>query len=283
MPTIQQINQTLEDGTAFKVVTQAYSELAAARLKKIRFGIERNRRFFEEISKVFRAVKVAAARRKITPPSQRSGTVSILITSNHRFYGDLENTLVKYFVVNTTKFKTDRIVIGKIALEFLQTMHYAHPFEKFVLERDLPNRDELKTLATHLTSYEQILVYYSRMESAFAQEPHVVDLLQKPPDVSPASITHSFNYIFEPEIENILQFFDTQIVSVLLEQTFLESELARTAARLIAMDQAQLKADDFIKQQRKQLLAAQRSSSSLRLLETIEAYHVQTKKNNDNY
>ncbi len=265
----QQIQQALDEGESLKMITQAYSEIAAVKLRQIRTGIERTRVFFEEVSKVFRAVEVAAAQQKVNPKLQKKDTVSILLTSNHRFYGNLEEKLIRYFILNTTKFKTDRIIVGKTALEFLQAMKYAYRYTSVVFRDDNPSPSESDQLVGQITGYEQILVYYPRMESTLVQEPHVVDLLQQPPKHYLQSKVRSFDYIFEPELEKILKFFDQQIISVLLEQTFLEADLARTAARLVSMDEAQAKAEDFIKDQRKLLFRVKMSADNMHLLETL--------------
>ena len=77
------------------------------------------------------------------------------------------------------------------------------------------------------------------------------------------------NFIFEPEIIRMLDFFDSQIKILLLEQTILESELARTASRLIAMDQAQSRAKDFISDNKRALGQLKKSTYNARLLETL--------------
>lgn len=270
MSTIKQINQVLDDSNSLKLVAQAYSEISAIKLQKIRKGIEKNRNFFQEITEIFHIVRVAALHQGIKVGTRRRGTLSILLTSNYHFYGSLETHLVKFFILNTTKFKTDRVVVGKTGSEFLQTMGYFHPYERHLFEDDLPTVEELKKLVVNLTGYQQILVYYSRMQSVLVQEPHVVDIVQAPPEhYLKNSKQAGAGYIFEPEIEQMVEFFNTQITQLLFEQTFLESELARTAARLTSMDQAQGNADDLIKQQRKLLAAAKRSIDNNRLLETI--------------
>ncbi|KKR80570.1 MAG: ATP synthase gamma chain [Candidatus Daviesbacteria bacterium GW2011_GWA1_41_61] len=270
MSTIKQINQVLEDSNSLKLVAQAYSEIAAIKLQKIRKGIEKNRNFFQEISEIFHVVRVAAMRQGIKIATKRRGTLSILLTSNYHFYGSLETQLVEFFILNTTKFKTDRIVVGKTGGEFLQTMGYFHPYQPFIFKDDLPMVEELRKMVISLTGYQQILVYYSRMQSVLIQEPHVVDIVQAPPEhYLKVSKLGSLSYIFEPEIDKMVEFFNTQITQLLFEQTFLESELARTAARLTSMDQAQGNANDLIKTQKKLLAEAKRAIDNNRLLETI--------------
>lgn len=280
MATIKQINQILDESISLKLVAQAYSEISAIKLQKIRSSIEKNRTFFQEISELFHIVKIAAAKQGLTVTTKKRGSISILITSNHHFYGRLENELIKFFVINTTKFRTDRMVVGRTASEFLHTMGYFHPYQYFTFKDDLPDIAEIRNLVVNLNGYQQISVYYSRMQSVLVQEPHVVDIVQRPPERLVKNPGATAGYIFEPEIHDMMQFFDSQIILLLLEQTFLESELARTASRLISMDQAQMNADEIVKQQQKLLARAKRSADNLHLLETVATL---TKWRQENY
>lgn len=268
MPTIKQINETLEDSESLKMVVAAYSEIAALKLAKIRAGIEKNRLFFQEIIEVYHVVNVEAAERSIQVRPKK-GTVSILITSNHHFYGGMEKELVKFYIVNTAKFQTDRIVIGSTAEGFLKSFNYFNPYQQVILKEDLPGAEELRVFVSKIISYEQIMIYYCRMHSVLTQEPHVVDIVQKPPEYYNKSKAPRIDYIFEPELPTILQFFENQVTLLLLEQTFLESELARAAARLTSMDQAELAADEIINKQRRELALAKRSIDNIHILEDI--------------
>lgn len=268
MQTISQIKQTLEDSQSMKMVAQAYTEIAAMKLQKIRSGIEKNRTFFQEVLAVYRVVKVAALKSSVAEASKTKGTLSLLLTSNKRFYGDLENRLVEFFIENTSKFPTDRVVLGTTAKEYLKSTNFTLPYQVVIPKDDLPPMEEMAQIARILTDYQQILVYYPRMQSVLVQHPHVVDLLQHPPEHYLESKEHTFNYIFEPEIQMMMSFFNGQITLLLLEQTFLESELARTAARLISMDRAQVNADEIIQTQKRFLAWAERSLDNAKLLDT---------------
>lgn len=274
MSTVKQINSALEDSESLKMVAQSYTEISALKLEKIRAGIEKNRSFFQEITEVYHVVNIEAAKRKIQIMPKK-GTVSILITSNHHFYGGLERDLVKFFISNTIKFTTDKIVIGSTAQEFLRSFNYAQNFQQVILKNDLPTAEEIRSLVSKIINYEQIMIYYSRMQSVLTQEPHVVDLVQKPHEYYLKIKAPKINYIFEPELEIILKFFENQVILLLIEQTFLESELARAAARLTSMDQAQLAADEIIIKQKRELALAHRSINNIHLLEnvaTMKAY-----------
>ncbi|MDO8570175.1 MAG: FoF1 ATP synthase subunit gamma [Candidatus Daviesbacteria bacterium] len=268
MSTIKQIQSQLEEAENLKIVASAYTEIAAQKLQKIRAGIERNRKFFTEISGISHIVNVAAHQRHITVPFKKSGTVSLIITSNHHFFGDIENKLIKFFMDNTQKFQTDRILVGATAINHFKTLNYPHQFKTFMTKEDLPTYQELLALTAEISKYQQIAVYYSRMQSVVIQAPHVVDLVQKPPEAYIERKGEILTYIFEPELKKMLDFFDNQVVSLLLEQTFLESEMARTASRLMSMDKAQINADDVLEKQKLLLGQAKKTDINMALLET---------------
>jgi len=281
MLTINQINEILDEVTSLKLVTQAYTEISAIKLQKIRAGIERNRIFFQEVAAVFRMVEVAANQRSGKNIStNKKGAVSILLTSNQHFYGTLEHQLIKFFVEHTSSFNTNRIIVGATAKRILPALQTTLPAKFYIFSSDIPPVEELRQLIPELSNYEQILVYYCRMQTVLLQTPSVVDLLQKPPERYLEDKKSPFQSIFEPEIDEMIQFFDTQINTLLLEQILLESELARTAARLTAMNQAQLNADDLIKQNKTLLLSAKRLLDNNRLLD-IAAGMFNWRKNYD--
>jgi len=63
-----------------------------------------------------------------------------------------------------------------------------------------------------------------------------------------------YDFIFEPSLEKLLNFFETQVFSSLFKQTVTEAELARLASRIKAMEQAIV----FITTRMENLSSAQR-------------------------
>src|SRR5687768_13047074 len=100
--TIKELDQILEEGESLKQIAQSYSEIANLKIKRIRTEVERNRIFFEEISKIYDIVKAFAMKKglDIKKPKKR---LCILITSNYRFYGSINADLQKYFLGSTVQ------------------------------------------------------------------------------------------------------------------------------------------------------------------------------------
>lgn len=281
---IQQVNELIEVGNSLKTVAQSYSELASLKLKKIRNDVEKNRLFYDEITQVYGLVnKIATARGMVIKPHPKK-RVSVLLTSNYRFYGSINHQLVSQFLVSGAKFPGDKIIIGKTGRDYLKAIHYFHPFDAIIFQNDLPTDDELRSLISKLQQYEQILVFYSQFKTVLVQVPSVKDITQ----IQTASVRsqerknrgldidffsprkqYQTTFILEPEIKKMLDFFDGQIKILLLEELFLESELSRTASRLIAMDQAQTNANEFIKDRKREAGQLRKRSNNIHLLETI--------------
>ena len=252
--TIKQIDEIIEEGKSLKLIAQVYSEISFTKLKRIRGEVVRNRDFFTEISQIYHLVKDIASKKKIATAKSKK-TISLLLTSNYGFYGTVNSKLIPFFMVNTTKSDTDRIVIGKAAIEHFKAIRYFHAYKPLIFKGDLPTAEELTGLASQIKDYNQVLVYYPLFKSVLVQDPVMKDITETQSEASqiknPALDLSQYPFIFEPELNKIIEFFDSQIAILLLEQTFLEAELARTASRLISMDQAQTEANKFIKEQEK--------------------------------
>lgn len=274
--TIKEIDSAIEEGQSLKQIAQAYSEIANLKIKKIRAEVERNRVFFREISKVYSLIKKLAAKRKIiiTKPKK---TASIALTSNHRFYGQINSDLLEFFAALTAKLDTDRIILGKMGIDALKAQSAGKNFREVILKEDQPSADELKMLVNNLKDYNQVLVFYSSMKSLLVQQPIVTDItassgtdLRNNPTLKPGlDNSEDLKFIFEPDLPKILEFFDNQIITLLLEATFLESELSRTASRFISMDSAESAANKFIDEHRVLKVYAKRNMDNNTILENF--------------
>jgi F0F1-type ATP synthase gamma subunit len=96
---------------------------------------------------------------------------------------------------------------------------------------------KLAEVVKHLVQYEEIRVYYGKYQSVVTQKPTTFSITAGTPireDVKEPSVS----YIFEPTVEKILMFFETQIFASLFDQSLRESQLAKLASRILAMDRA---------------------------------------------
>lgn len=275
--TNSQIKLLIEEAKSLKQITQAFTQIASSKLKKIRTGVERNRDFFADLSNVYGLINIIAKAKKISPPAKNGKTLSLVLTSNERFYGKIGNELIEFFMVQVSKIRCDKIVIGKSGIETLKSVNYALSYKSLILKSDFPGNEEFLMLSKVIADYSKVLVFHPHFQSVMVQKPIIADITKSEEEISTQTkdskdlIRQINSYILEPEIQKMVDFFDGQIKVLLLEAAFLEAELARTASRLISMDSAQNEAEKYLSAQEILLLNARRSIQNARILETVAA------------
>lgn len=267
--TIRQIEQLIEEGNSLKFIAQAYSEIANLKIKKIRTEVERNRLFFNEISQIFGIVKSFASLKNIVLKKPKN-MISLLLTSNHGFYGKINFSLIENYIQSTRNLPTDRIIIGRVASEYFKTTKIFTGYKELILKDDMPTAYELSSIISSIRDYQQVLVCYAQLKTLLVQEPQVKDITAISSGIKSMS-KKNIRFIFEPEISKILSFFDNQILTLLLEVLFLESELSRTASRFISMDMAEQEANKFIKEYERMKKITQISLDNIEILENFGA------------
>lgn len=266
--TIQELDQLIEEGRSLKQIAQAYSEIAVLKLKKIRGMLDRNRVFFDEISQVYSLVKHFALKKGLVV-SKSKKTICIILTSNYRFSGTISSSLIDFFISQTKNLDTDRILVGKTAADYFRFNPVFPHSQTILLAADQPTPRELTNMVSYIKDYNHVLVFYPRLKSLLVQKNTMTDITAA--SLQTAKGEAQTGFFFEPEIPKILAFFDQSILTLLLEGTFLESEVAWTAARFISMDQAESEANKFIKDKEKLKAFAKKDLLNKQILESYAA------------
>ncbi len=271
--TVREITQKIELTQALETVSFAYSEFAGQKLVTIRQQIEKNRSFVSELSNVFHIVKQAAEAKGQKTDLGKKGTVNLLITSNKRFYGGLERRLLDFFLAHSVLSYGKTYVIGDTGMKYLAGENFSLPYENLPMHGDVPSLEEISKIVNLLAPYLHINVYHVRMQSVLVQKPVVLEIggiADIPKELDPREVY----YIFEPELVEMLKFFDRKIVQILLAQAFYESELARTAARMVSMEQSKINAERDVKQLQKKLFQERGNIATFRMMDIIAGAQV---------
>src|SRR5258708_4056796 len=140
-------------------------------------------------------------------------------------------------------------MIGKLCKSMFLERAPPKPYSYFDMPDNAIDANNLADLIRHLVQYEEIHVYFGRFKNILSQDVSnfrvaaETDLVPAD-DAKKESITH---YWFEPSLEEILVFFEREMFSSVFEQALHESQLAKFASRMIAMDQASEKIRESLK------------------------------------
>lgn len=266
----KQLKEELETIESIKLITQALGDIATAQIKQRRESVELNIQYFHEILDLYHIVRGIALKTKEYKDFQKKKngkTVCILVTSNYKFNGNLDIELTNFFASNVIRTEADLVVLGKLGGELLEAHKFGKPFEKLVLTKDYPTLEELSRLVEKIQSYSRILVFHSKFVTLLNQEPAVTDITAD--GIEEVKAEKKIAYLLEPEVDKMIRFFEDQILLLLLQAIFLESEIARTAARMVSMNQAEEEAEKLLDSKDKEALKMRKNLVNLRIIESF--------------
>jgi ATP synthase F1 gamma subunit len=270
MPVLDELRADLGEIETLKFISAAFAEAASVRIGKIRNAFENNSRYFHEISQLYHLVKVSAGvDEKLHHQKKAEGkTLSVAVTSNHRFYGLLNINTMQTFVEDTEKLTTDRLIVGQTGTDYLRIIGYSHQIESVRFSNDYPSPDEIRSTVGKLANYSKVYLFFPKFETMLRQSVEMVDLTEtaKPDEITSEQMVKQ---IFEPELGKIIEFFDVQIKAILFQRAMLESDLSRTAARLLSMSAAEERADKLTKEKRTQIGKVKSTILNTQLMETF--------------
>lgn len=273
MQTLAELKQQVQTIQSLKLITQALGDVATFKLTSTRKFVEQNIDYFQEITQVYRLVKllaIKANRYHKVKKAKEGKTVCLLLTSNQHFYGGLDTEITEYFLKNTRDLDSDKIVVGLIGKQEVLAKGKDKNFDSVVFKKDFPSLVELKSLTDSVFAYSKVLIFHNKFVTILNSEPTVSDIsasdIESIEETS-KSKTLPFYYLVEPELEKIIDFFESQVLTLLFQAVFSEVDIVRQAARMIYMNQAGLNADKQAENLRRHILQARKQKLNQQILE----------------
>lgn len=273
---------------SIKDLAESYEEIAVIRMQKIKDSVLKTRNYLTRLSDVFVDLKSSYNRevldllrriktndKTLMPTLQNNGKMLLVyLSSNGRLYGSVTQKTFKLFVQDIKKMKhdtTDLIVIGKAGKEMFEGSSSKRPFKYF----DLPDTgfgiDHIKGLMKEFLQYNQVYIYYGKFGNVVKQSPISTSITGE--DIFETEtievVQREDRFIFEPTLERIYHFFETQIMANLFAQTLLENQLARHASRVNAMEEALVNIEDEAKKLNQQRTRLKHLIQNKKQLETM--------------
>lgn len=269
MSIIDDIKDDITDMETMHLIATSFTDTAAMRIRGIRLAFETNQEFYIELSHVYHLVKVVAIKQGIVPEKPPGAkTVTVAFTANQHFYGNIHRRIMDTVLAKQKKDHSDLFVVGKTGREYLQVSGKNDGYGFMQFQKDNPTNDEVEVFLEKIKQYTTILVYYPHFVSLVRQEVGMIDIAEVL-EVGTETAKEETYVLFEPEVGQILEFFERQIRRVLLSRVVLESDLARTAARMVSMNEAAERADELMKEKHSEYLKVMRSLINRQLLDTF--------------
>jgi ATP synthase F1 gamma subunit len=281
------IQEELQALNSLKELAESYEEIAVVRMQKIKDSVVKTRDFLSDLSDVFvdlkssyeREVNNLLARRikgdkTLAERLQKKGkTLLVYLSSNGKLYGSVTQKTYRLFVSDLRKNKgsVDVLVIGRAGKEMLEEAGLNKAFEYFEIPDTNVDVEHIKQLMRKFLQYEKVSVYYGKFDNVVNQNPISTSITGE--GIFEKEVTtpsdRKDKFIFEPTLEKIFYFFETQIVANLFSQTLLENQLARHASRVNAMEEALIHIEEEGKRLNKERVRMRHMMQGRRQLETF--------------
>ena len=275
MSVITDNKDQINDLMTFKHISAAFTEAAAVKLKNIRDAFNRNARYYEEINYIYHLVEMNAKRMQMerikSQIERKSARLYIAFTSNQRFFGSINTEIMNTFIRDSEPSEIEKMIIGVTGKAYVRSTGQKFSYKEMDFKKDLPAEDEIAQFLKMTENYDQVRVFYPKFISFLKQEVGVTDITQKIAlrDSKKNEKTKEIHLLFEPELDKMIKFFNTQVRWLLFQRIILESDMARTAARLLTMSQAEERTDFEIKKKKADLRKVIRSFTNAQLLDTF--------------
>lgn len=249
MPTQYSIQSDIDLINTLRTVTQVYQEIAVMKMQKVRNSVLVTRDYLTKLSEIFYEVKrsykkeleklIKSGKNKNTTISQAETHLSILLSPNTKLYGDIVYKVVQNFITDIKKNKDDEItIIGRLGKELFTNEKIVRPFTYFEIPDSEISTDDLRAIISHIANFDKIKVYYPRFDNIINQHSTSTNISGDEAMKEGEELNYrERSYLFEPNLETILTFFKTQMLSSLFKQIVHESQLARFASRIHAMEE----------------------------------------------
>ncbi len=255
-------------------ITKALRDISISKLQTIRDSFEKGKGYYKEIENLYRLIKYNATKTKTPLKTSLRGTgvLSVAITSNKRFYGSLNNDVMAAFLkhVNEGDKNSAYYIVGKTGQQYVLNTPHEKKITFFNFETDEPTVNESIVFLDTTRKFDHVLLFYPKFIDVFKQEVGIIDITYITGTENATKKTiYEVDYIFEPEVEELFWFFDTQVRYILFNQVMLEIELSRMSARLVRMSIAEENATYLIKKTKLQVQKAKATLQNMQLLETF--------------
>ena len=259
MATLQDIKRKIAAVKKTQQITKAMNMVSAAKLRGAQLRMEG----FRPYAKAFSMMLGNMAGRvepEIHPFFQAAAAVErvgvVLMTADRGLCGsfnvNLINTAVKFIrEKEAAGIEVSLICVGRKGRDFFRRRkremlaQYVDVWNKFDFSNAVTVAREIMSAFLTGGVQEVHLIHASFINMAI-QRPKMVQLLPIKPSEAEAEAGASTEYLFEPPMEQFLEYLLPKYINVLVYHGFLENSASEYAARMTAMDNAQANCKEMI-------------------------------------
>lgn len=269
-----QIRATLASTNSVSSIAHILENIASIRITQIKDEVLQSRDFFSRLWSMYGQLRVSdkdaranlATTATITANAQSNKKAVILITANAGLTGEVDTILINQVLTEVDPKTTDFFVLGMHGQSLL-LQHNINPI-KTLRFPEVGQAIDVSDLMQALVPYSTPTVYYPSYDSLSIQRVFSLELkstVQKlgaqDRNLNQEEIIFKDNCIFEPSVVEVVAYLEQMMMSTILTEIILESNLAQLSSRFNAMNVASSKATDMAKNLQRRYVQLRRYES----------------------
>ena len=285
MPSLKSIKKRISSTKSTRQITKAMKMVSAAKLRRAQEAVVAARPYANKLQQVIGSL----ARREdqdahpLLAKRGQGKALVVLVTSDRGlcggFNGNVSKAVERHIRANPDGYEQlDLLLIGRKGNDYLKRrpgMNIFKVYENF-LGTGQVTYAPASLIGTELVElfeseqYDAVFLAYNAFRSAISQEPQIVQLLPVVPVVAEGDTgEYQADYLYEPDVTEVLGQLLPKYVEVQLFRAFLESVASEHGARMSAMDSASKNATEMIGKLTLQYNRARQAAITKELMEII--------------
>ena len=285
MPSLKSIKKRISSTQRTRQITTAMKMVSAAKLRRAQEAVGAARPYANKLQQVIGSL----ARREdqdahpLLAKRGQGKALVVLITSDRGlcggFNGNVSKAVERHVRTNPDGYEQlDLLLIGRKGNDYLKRrpgMNIFKVYENF-LGTGQVTYAPASLIGTELVElfeseqYDAVFLAYNAFRSAISQEPQIVQLLPVVPVAAEGDTgEYQADYLYEPDVTEVLGQLLPKYVEVQLFRAFLESVASEHGARMSAMDSASKNATEMIGKLTLQYNRARQAAITKELMEII--------------
>jgi ATP synthase F1 gamma subunit len=246
MKRIKFLKLELNSLTDFLTMVEAYEEISAIRMRKVKKSILERREFMQGLNEAFAYIAYAYKiyreslkdKAKNNILNTNGKTVSVILSSNTGLYGGVVRSTFDLFETDIKKSETDLVIVGRMGKRYYDGSGLKKPYQYFDMSDNGIDEPNIRKLLDYVVNYAEVVVYHGVFKSILYQEAHATHVTGEVMKIEQSLDSYDTRFLFEPSVESVAEHFEKQISSLIFEQTVFESSLSKFASRMVSLDKA---------------------------------------------
>jgi len=169
----------------------------------------------------------------------------IFISANTGLYGDIIVRIFDYFCKHIDT-KSDVFIVGRVGKILFEQRFPGKEYRYFEISDKSPEPMVVNEMMHTLEAYDHIIVFHGKYNDILTQTPSQTSVSGDRLSLEVKEDLKKINCIFEPNIEEVFNFFEKEIKTTLFDQALYEASLSKFTSRMVSLDGATSNVTDLL-------------------------------------